>query len=134
MKILLKRILPLIISISITGSSCSSVPYTESIETTTVTGAAGGEQPAAAVSAQMPALYIEAANGSSDFATMPVSGHVSEQIASWTPGYVMPPEPYYETCTVSMKDGDGVSILAPAEAQVKARGNWTTTYDKRRFA
>lgn len=68
-----------------------------------------------------------------DFATKPVSGHVSEQIASWTPGYKMPPEPYYEDCVVSLKDADSNVLLNCASAQVKARGNWTTTYDKKAF-
>ena len=37
-----------------------------------------------------------------DFITEPVCGHVAEKIAGWTPGYVMPPEPYYEECTVTV--------------------------------
>lgn len=113
------------------GSSCSSVPYTEPIDTTDTTASGSEEQQTSPDSEDMPVLYIESASGSNDFVTKPVSKHVSEQIASWTPGYVMPPEPYYETCTVSIKDGDGVLLLEPAEAQVKVRGNWTTTYDKK---
>ena len=34
-----------------------------------------------------------------DFVTKPVTKHVSQQIASWTPDYKMPPEPYYEDCS-----------------------------------
>lgn len=131
MKNLLKKLLPLMLSLSLVGSSCSSVPYTEPIDTTDTAASGSEEQQVSPAAAEMPVLYIDSANGSSDFAAKPVSRHVSEQIASWTPGYVMPPEPYYETCTVSIKNGDGVLLLEPAEAQVKARGNWTTTYDKK---
>lgn len=66
-----------------------------------------------------------------DFITKPVAGHVSEQIASWTPGYVMPPEPYYEDCTITLCDIDDTILLDGVAAQVKVRGNWTTTYDKK---
>lgn len=59
-----------------------------------------------------------------DFITEPVARHVAEAVASWTPGYVIPPAPYYEPCTVSCGS-------LSAEAQVKARGNWTTKYDKK---
>ena len=66
-----------------------------------------------------------------EFVRKPVAKHVSEQIASWTPNYEMPPEPYYEDCTVTLTGSDGTSLLASAEAKVKVRGNWTTTYDKK---
>lgn len=65
-----------------------------------------------------------------DFVTKPVAPHVSEQIASWTPGYRMPPAPYYENCTITLKD-NGNTLLDNTEAEVKVRGNWTTTYDKK---
>lgn len=122
MKIIFRNLLPLLISLSVIGSSCDSVQYTES-DTANAQITASSEG--------MPVIYIDSANASNDFATKPVSRHVSEQIASWTPGYVIPPEPYYETCTVSIKDGNGVSLLEPAEAQVKVRGNWTTNYNKK---
>ena len=66
-----------------------------------------------------------------DFVTKPVSRHVAEDIASWTRGYKMPPEPYYEDCVVSLKDADEKVLLSNVDAQVKVRGNWTTTYDKK---
>ena len=66
-----------------------------------------------------------------DFVTEPVAAHVSEAIASWTPGYVMPTAPYYEACTVSLMDADGTVLLDGANADVKVRGNWTTNYDKK---
>ena len=68
-----------------------------------------------------------------DFATKPVSEHVSTQIASWTPNYEMPPAPYYEECKITIEDASANVLLDSAEAQVKVRGNWTTTYDKKAF-
>lgn len=37
-----------------------------------------------------PVLSIVTADGTTDFATKPVAEHVSSQIATWTPNYVMP--------------------------------------------
>ena len=65
------------------------------------------------------------------FVTEPVKANVAEAIASWTPGYVIPPEPYYVSCTVSCTGADGGAALSGAEAQVKVRGNWTTSYEKK---
>ncbi|SHM78667.1 CotH kinase family protein [Ruminococcus flavefaciens] len=66
-----------------------------------------------------------------DFVKCPVAKHVAESKASWTPGYVMPPEPYYENCYVKLTTKDGSSDLEPCAAQVKVRGNWTTDYPKK---
>lgn len=79
----------------------------------------------------MPVLSITTSDGKNDFVTKPVAGHVSEQIASWTPGYVMPPEPYYEECSITLSDGGEKVLLDSAKARVKVRGNWTTNYDKK---
>lgn len=82
----------------------------------------------------IPVLSIETKNtakNAMDFVTKPVSGHVSSAIASWTPGYIMPPEPYYEACSVTLTDKDGTVLLNGANAEVKVRGNWTTSYDKK---
>jgi spore coat protein CotH len=43
----------------------------------------------------------------------------------------MPPEPYYEACKITLTDTDNTVLLSGIDAQVKARGNWTTTYDKK---
>lgn len=54
---------------------------------------------------ELPVLTIETKSKAADvmdFVTSPVAAHVAESIASWTPGYVMPPAPYYEACTVSL--------------------------------
>lgn len=66
-----------------------------------------------------------------DFVTKPVAKHVAQQIGSWTPGYQMPPAPYYEDCTVTVKDKDGKAQVSSADAKVKVRGNWTTSYPKK---
>ena len=65
------------------------------------------------------------------FVTEPVKGNVSAEIATWTPGYVIPPEPYYVDCTVSYTGTDGITSVDSMKAQVKVRGNWTTSYEKK---
>lgn len=72
----------------------------------------------------------DSSDGVMDFVTQPVAKHVAKQIASWTPGY-NPPEPYYEECTVTVSGSDGTVLLDNVGANVKVRGNWTTTYDKK---
>lgn len=84
------------------------------------------------MSAEIPVLSIVTANGKNDFAEKPVSEFVSKQIASWTPGYVIPPAPYYEDCKISLKEGNN-TLIDSAEASVKVRGNWTTNYSKKPF-
>lgn len=82
----------------------------------------------------MPLLSIETVNQAADvmdFVTKPVNDYVARSIRSWTPGYKMPPAPYYETCSVTVTGTDNVIQLDAAEAQVKVRGNWTTSYDKK---
>ncbi len=69
--------------------------------------------------------------GSLGFVTDPVAPHVSELIASWTPGYKMPPEPYYKECTITLYDEDAKPVSEGIRGNVKVRGNWTTTYDKK---
>lgn len=100
-------------------------------------GAFGSPVPASGETAEqatLPVLIIETVRRDADvtdFFTEPVAPHVATAIASWTPGYVMPPAPYYETCTISLESGEGEPLLAPCDAQVKVRGNWTTTYPKK---
>ncbi len=69
--------------------------------------------------------------GVMDFVTKPVAAHVAKDIASWTPGYQMPPAPYYESCTITVTDEAGMIQMQNVPAEVKVRGNWTTTYDKK---
>ena len=84
----------------------------------------------------MPVLSIDTVSeekNAINFATKPVSEHVSKQIASWTPNYKMPPAPYYEECKISLESTDETVLIDSVDAQVKVRGNWTTTYDKKAF-
>lgn len=86
------------------------------------------------VTTTLPVISIETVSQDADvmdFVTKPVAGHVSSQIATWTPRYVMPPEPYYEACTISLTNIDGTKMLDAVTGEVKVRGNWTTTYDKK---
>lgn len=80
----------------------------------------------------IPVIYINTVSEDADnmdFVTKPVAAHVSESIASWTPDYVMPPAPYYEDCVITLEEqGKSVSL---GDAEVKVRGNWTTSYDKK---
>lgn len=82
----------------------------------------------------IPVISIETVNQDSnkmDFVTKPVAKHVAQSIASWTPDYVMPPEPYYEDCTITLTDAEEKVVLDKVEGEVKVRGNWTTSYDKK---
>jgi len=86
------------------------------------------------IESTLPVISIETVSKEADvmdFVTKPVAGHVSADIASWTPGYEIPPEPYYEDCTISLTNIDGTKMLDAVAGEVKVRGNWTTTYDKK---
>lgn len=90
-------------------------------------------EPAADVKC-MPIVSIQTKDGGSDamdFVTKPVKRLVSEKIATWTPNYAMPPEPYYTDCSVSLKGADDKLLIDGLDAKVKVRGNWTTSYDKK---
>ena len=82
----------------------------------------------------LPVLSIETKRrdpDATDFVSEPVAAHVAQEIASWTPGYIMPPAPYFEECEISVWSGEGEMLLGPCDAQIKVRGNWTTTYPKK---
>lgn len=70
-------------------------------------------------------------NGVMDFVTKTVNRSVAESIASWTPGYRIPPEPYYEDCTFTFLGGDGELLLDNVTGKAKVRGNWSTSYEKK---
>ena len=109
-----------IVLLSCFFSACSGQSEIPTVDLTTLT--------------DIPVISIETKSKDKDvmdFVTEPVASHVSSAIASWTPGYVMPPAPYYEACTVSVLDTDGTILLDGANAEVKVRGNWTTSYDKK---
>lgn len=92
------------------------------------------EQPPVISDKCMPTIDIKtkgSGSGAMDFVTTPVTRLVAEKVATWTPNYVMPPEPYYADCTVSVTDADKNLVVDSANASVKVRGNWTTNYDKK---
>ena len=81
----------------------------------------------------MPLISIKTVNAKEGtrFVTEPVKANVAEAIETWTPGYVIPPVPYYVDCTVSYTGEDGKTSLSNTRAKVKVRGNWTTSYEKK---
>ena len=113
------------------GSSGSSAPEERRDPAETVSSETSGQS---VVPTVLPVLSLQTKKQGADaldFFTKPVAPHVAKMIASWTPGYKMPPAPYYETCNVTLTDTDQKVLLNAAEADVKVRGNWTTTYDKK---
>ncbi len=116
---------------AITGTGAGIATESEDgTETGTETGMGVGAE--TEVSGVLPVISItsKANPDSLDFVTKPVDEFVSSSIASWTPGYKIPPAPYYEECEVQVSDADGTKLLS-ADAEVKVRGNWTTSYDKK---
>lgn len=81
----------------------------------------------------MPLISIDTVdpNESMAFVTEPVVRFVAENIITWTPGYVIPVEPYYVECTITYTGTDGKVTVDDAAGQVKVRGNWTTMYEKK---
>ena len=54
---------------------------------------------------EVPVIAIETVSKESsamDFVTKPIDGYVAKSMASWTPGFKIPPEPYYEACTIKL--------------------------------
>lgn len=125
------KVTPFITSFSVAAillCGCSSANKTPDLSSIQEVTEFTGEQ------CKLPVISIRTKNTSDnvlDFVNKPVAKHVAEAIASWTPDYEMPPAPYYEECSVTVTDGNGQTLLEPADAQVKVRGNWTTNYSKK---
>ncbi len=66
-----------------------------------------------------------------DFVINPVTRHVANSIASYTPDYIIPVEPYYVDCAITVTDTTNTVTVDAADAEVKVRGSWTTSYDKK---
>ena len=140
MKSYQKMLLPLLLGSVLCGCSAggntkpeqSSAPVQENSGS-----ASSGESSTDAVQpsdSNMPMIVIDTVSkdpGVMDFVTKPVARHVATMIASWTPGYVMPPEPYYEASRLYMTDPNQDVLPAAVDAEVKVRGNWTTNYPKK---
>ncbi len=140
MKLLTKAVLLAALALCLTGCNAAERPAESPADTT---AAAETNAPTEAptmdytnfdIGSTLPVLSITTNNQSEaalDFVTEPVNPFVSESISSWTPGYVMPPAPYYEECTITLSDIGGTVLLDAAAADVKVRGNWTTSYQKK---
>ena len=128
------KFLTVLLTVSCLLTGCgTSVPVTEETEPAIVTEETAAGQVQTASARTLPLLSIETKKQGTDalaFVTRPVAAHVAESIASWTPGYQMPPAPWYEVCMVSLTDPDGTNLFQ-SEAEVKVRGNWTTSYSKK---
>ena len=83
--------------------------------------------------ANIPTVKMYSKSDTTDFATKPVAKHVTESRATW--GDIRDdPAPYKQECKIVVTDEKG----NPTEinwtiADVKVRGNWTTSYDKKSF-
>jgi len=82
-------------------------------------------------SGTLPIVNINTVSGKSDAITEPVSKMLSDILASLVPGFVPPPAPYYDECTVTVTDVEGKSLMDKAKANVKVRGNYSTYYKKK---
>lgn len=138
MKVIKKLAVTLAACLMLTGCSAkisesgSSEVAAESCGSESAGNSAGAPDNTVDAEKGMPVINIQTKNGGSlDFVTKPVTKSVAERIATWTPGYRMPPEPYYEDCTVSVIDSDKQTVIDKANASVKVRGNWTTSYNKK---
>ena len=103
------------------------------VTTTAETAAAAAETPKESYGV-LPVLSIQTKSDAEDvmkFVDEPVAKVVAEDMSQWDPSYKDVPEPYYEECTVMVRDADGNSLMDGADAKVKVRGNWTTLYPKK---
>ncbi len=140
MKLLTKALLLSVFALNLTGCNTAAQPENSAVdtvapsETITPTEAPAMDYTNFDTGSTLPVLSIttdDRSDDALDFVTEPVNAFVSESISSWTPGYVMPPAPYYERSTITITDTDGTVLLDAAAADVKVRGNWTTSYDKK---
>ncbi len=143
MKNIKSKILPALLSLLLIG--CSADESSDTYDTTSENKPAGAVTATPdkgnssdknndySTSGVLPVLNITSKDNpnSLDFVTEPVNEYVSSSIASWTPGYKIPPAPYYEACTITLTDADGKTLIGGVDADVKVRGNWTTSYDKK---
>ncbi len=127
-----------IIALSSVFWSCSADTPPAPAETSSQSSAAENSTPAEEQESDtgkgVALISIETKNKADnvmDFVEKPVAPHVAADIATWTPNYEMPPAPYYEDCLVTVKDKNDNITIENADAKVKVRGNWTTTYDKK---
>ena len=75
----------------------------------------------------VPVISLISSSGTTDFATKPVSKHISSQMFNSSNA----PEPYFEDCIITVQDTDGSKNLDGVKGKVKVRGNWTSNYPKK---
>ncbi|ORX87009.1 hypothetical protein BCR32DRAFT_324711 [Anaeromyces robustus] len=78
----------------------------------------------------LPIISLYSESGTNDFATKPVEKHIAQQ-AYMGRNKDMPPEPWYEQCTITIQDTDGSKPINNVGGRVKVRGNWTSNYVKK---
>lgn len=84
------------------------------------------------VSDKLPEIRITSSSGNNDFVDKPISSVVKEMEKGWGGNdYQSAPDPYYENCSITVKDESSNTTLDAVNGKVKVRGNWTTSYDKK---
>lgn len=80
----------------------------------------------------LPVIKIISETGKNDFVEKPKSKVTQNNGWGWGWGE-QAPEPYYEKCKITLykEDGEIDSKVNDVAGQVKVRGNWTTSYDKK---
>ncbi|MCR4952636.1 MAG: CotH kinase family protein [Treponema sp.] len=78
----------------------------------------------------LPVIEIYSESQNNKFVTKPIASNIKKIMQSWGPA-PSNPSPYYENCKISITDDDGSIFMKNTQAQVKVRGNWTSTYDKK---
>lgn len=115
------------IDINFEQSVIPASPYTypEKVET----GSHSNQVSYAVPTHQFPLIKIVSTEngGTNYFVTEPVAHHVKDVQHGWMNAESLAaiPDPWYEKCTI------GVDNATPVTGQVKVRGNWTTSYDKK---
>lgn len=85
------------------------------------------------ISKTMPVIAIQTKSTAADnmrFVNDTVAKHVQQGGGGWG-WYQQTPEPYYEDCLITVLKKGAKVEFSNAEAQVKVRGNWTTSYPKK---
>lgn len=90
------------------------------------------KEPAPVPTHQFPLIKITSETGNNYFVTEPIAHHVKDAQRGWNDlSNIYTPDPWYEKCTVGVEDPDDKYNLDPVDCEVKVRGNWTTSYDKK---
>ena len=88
---------------------------------------------------KLPVIRIDQDDGKGEcnkFVTEPVAHQVKDSALTWTPDWewdniLNTPDPYYVKCSITVEDAAGAKKVDTAAGNVKVRGNWTTSYNKK---